>query len=524
MSTADNRDGMPDTALRQPDGTAERLPDIVVVMTDQQRADLTAREGFPLDVTPFLDELARSGRWFDRAYTSSPLCCPARTSLLTGRYPTAHRVTTNPAVDLAVFGDDLFGTARSLGYATALVGKNHSWMGPDDADAFIEFSHGGQISGPRSEAETEFDSWLDGLRHRTAHEASPFPVDLQDPVRIVGHALDWIATIPEDQPLLLWLSFPEPHNPYQVSEPYFSMFPPESLPPTETDADVLEERPFAWQYLHEIGEIGESDYADTIPRARSNYLGMMRLIDDQLRRFYDGLEQRHAARPRISVVTADHGDFVGEYGLVRKGAEIPELLARIPMVVEGDGVVAGPAGDADPAHISITDVFPTLCEAMGVPIPAGCQGRSLLPLLAGEPYPEEEFSSAYVEQGMGGVSYQPQDVPEQLPGVFFEGPPGSPRFDELNAVTQSGRRRMVRSGRWKLFVDQQTGARLYDVAEDPLELRDRWAEPGLDEVRTSLLVQLARWQMRAEDPLPVPARGYPVVRRPHGYVAGEPAR
>jgi arylsulfatase A-like enzyme len=488
-------------------------------MTDQQRADLTAREGFPLDVTPFLDELAREGQWFDRAYTSSPLCCPARTSMLTGRYPSAHRVTTNPAVDLAVFGDDLFGTARSLGYATALVGKNHSWMGPDDADAFIEFSHGGQVSGPRSGAEAEFDAWLDGLRHRTSHEPSPFPVELQDPVRIVGHALDWIATVPDDQPLLLWLSFPEPHNPYQVPEPYFSMFPPETLPPTVTDETALDDRPFAWRYLREIGEIGEADYTGTIPQARSNYLGMLRLIDDQLRLFYGGLRERHTQRPRISMVTADHGDFVGEYGLVRKGAEIPELLARIPMVIEGDGIVPNTTGDAHPAHVSITDVFPTLCEAMGVPIPAGNQGRSLLPMLTGESYPPEAFASAYVEQGMGGARYTESDVHDPMPGVFTDGPPGYPRFDELNAVTQSGRRRMVRSGHWKLLVDEEAPPCLFNLADDPLELRNLWDEPGLDAERAGLLVQLAHWQMRAEDPLPLASRGYPVIRLPHDYPA-----
>jgi arylsulfatase A-like enzyme len=296
------------------------------------------------------------------------------------------------------------------------------------------------------------------------------------------------------------------------------MFPPEALPPTASDAAALEGRPFAWQYLREIGEAGEDEYEATIPRARSNYLGMMRLIDDELRGFYAGIESRHANRPRLTLVTADHGDYVGEYGLVRKGAEIPELLARIPMVIEGDRVTAHPDGAPHDAHVSITDVFPTVCEAMGVPLPAGSQGRSLLPLLAAEDYPAEEFSSAYVEQGMGGLAYRAEDVPADRPGLFFDGPAGSPRFDELNAVTQSGRRRMVRSGEWKILADQQRAPRLYNVADDPLELRDLWREPGLDSVRADLLARLATWQMRAEDPLPVPERGYRVIRDPHGYL------
>src|SRR5690348_18493662 len=101
-------------------------------MTDQHRADVHARNGFPLDTMPFVDGLAANGVWFDRAYTTSPLCCPARTSLLTGRWPSAHRVTQNPAASLAVYGTDLFQVAKRAGYATALIGKNHTYLTGSD--------------------------------------------------------------------------------------------------------------------------------------------------------------------------------------------------------------------------------------------------------------------------------------------------------------------------------------------------------------------------------------------------------
>lgn len=503
-------------------------PDIVIILTDQHRADVSMREGFPLDTTPFLDGLAADGVWFDRAYTTSPLCCPARTSLLTGRWPSAHRVTENPAADVAVFDADLVQTARRAGYATAMIGKNHTYLSADDVDHWAEFMHDGAVRGEPTEPEGEFDRWLGALRHRTSDEPTPFPVELQNPHRIVDEALRWVREA-DERPILLFVSFPEPHNPYQVPEPYFSMFPPETLPSVGVGAEALPDRSFSWRYLRDLGEHAVDDYEGAIARSRANYFGMLRLIDDEVRRLHDGLEARHASHERVLLATADHGDYVGEYGLVRKGAEIPDVLARVPLVVTGDRIGATGGADAhrasrpetgaSDAHVSIADLMPTLCEAMGEPLPPGVQGRSLWPLLTGAPYPEAEFDSVYVEQGMGGLPYEASDVPDPMPGLFTDGPDGAPRFDELNAVTQSGRRRKLRSGDWTLYADVVGDFRLYDLSTDPDELDDRWDDPAARAARDRLTAQLVVWQMRAEDPLPVVARGYVRKQDPRNWVA-----
>jgi arylsulfatase A-like enzyme len=501
-----------------PSAHSVRTPrNVVVIMTDQHRADVCAREGFALDTTPHLDALAGEGAWFDHGYTSSPLCCPARTSLLTGRFPAAHRVTTNPAMRLAVADDDLFSTARALGCATALIGKNHTWVTKDDVDTFVEFMHGGQISGPRTDAEAEFDTWLSGLRHRTTTEPTPFPVELQNPVRIVDHAQDWISSLEPDQPFALLLSFPEPHNPFQAPEPYFSQFPVADLPPTDTDATALEDAPFSWRYLHALGRAGHEDYDGRVPRARASYFGMLRLIDEQVRRFTDFLDERHLRQDTLIVITSDHGDYVGEYGLVRKGAELPEVLTRVPLLITGPSIVAhqGPR----PEHVSLVDIYPTICDALGAPIAPGVQGRSLWPLLTGTDDDRGEFRSAYVEQGMGGLPYTADDVPDPMPGLQDNGGRHAPSFDELNAVTQSGRRRMVRKDRWKIVADELGSVRLYDLETDPRELRDLTGEAGHAEVLVDLLTELASWMMRAEDPLPVPERGYQLKTDPRNHRA-----
>jgi arylsulfatase A-like enzyme len=107
-------------------------PNIVLIMTDQQRADFTRAEGYPLDPTPFIDHLGTTGQRFRHAYTPMPTCGPARSSLLTGRYPKATRVRENSGLGNVQATPDLPRTLRELGYATWLTGKNHSCV-PDAA-------------------------------------------------------------------------------------------------------------------------------------------------------------------------------------------------------------------------------------------------------------------------------------------------------------------------------------------------------------------------------------------------------
>lgn len=492
---------------------AER-PNIVIIMTDQQRADVSAREGFALDTTPFLDGLARQGAWFNRAYTSMPVCVPARVSMLTGRFPGAHRVRENQGHGAAVYAQDLFDVMRAHGYATALVGKNHSHLRPDRTDYFSEYFHDGGRGEPRSAGEAAFDEWLLGLHHRVAMEPAPFPVECQLPVRTVRDAREWVASL-GGRPFCLWLSFPEPHNPYQAPEPYYSLFPPETLPPLNVGEEALPVKGLVWQYLRQIGEAAHPDYGDSMPRARSNYLGMLRLLDDQVRRFVEFLDTRGLRESTILLFLSDHGDFVGEYGLMRKGAELPEVLVRIPLFFTGPGIGASaePHGD----HVSIVDLLPTLCEAVGIEPPSGVQGRSLWPLITGGDYPSAEFASVYGEQGIGGLHYTPEDVVERQPGLHIGEDYRS--FDELNACTQSGSMRMVRQDRWKLALDMQGRGQLYDLAADPFELNNLFGDAEHLVVQAEMLRVLAAWTIRAEDPLPVPVPGYSRKTDPRNYQA-----
>ena len=180
---------------------------IVILMTDQQRADLCAREGFPLDTTPFLDELVGRGTWFNRAYTPMPVCAPARVSMFTGRYPSATRVRTNHNVEDATYGRDLIDVLNERGYATAVIGKNHSHLTPERVDHWFPLGHsGGHRQTGRTAQEEAFDGWLNSLNHRASMAATPFPLKCQGPYRAVSDAMAWIRSL-GDRPFFAWLSF-----------------------------------------------------------------------------------------------------------------------------------------------------------------------------------------------------------------------------------------------------------------------------------------------------------------------------
>jgi len=506
---------MPFRDLHNPVGDSmDQKPNIVIIMTDQQRADLSAREGYALDTAPFLDSLARTGSDFRRAYTSSPVCGPARVSLYTGRYPSATRVRTNHNLDDATFSEDLIDVLKTQGYKVGISGKNHSHIGDGRWDFAAHFGHSGGRGPGRTEVELAFDEFLSGLQHRTYLDATPFPVSCQGPYRAVTKAQEWIGSL-QGNPFFLWLTFAEPHNPYQVPEPYHAMFPPGELPPCRTDESALEGKGHRWQWLRRTWDVAIPDYVDQRDRARANYHGMLRLIDDQVKRFVAYLDTNGLRENTILVFLADHGDFVGEYGLIRKGPDLPEVLTRIPMFFAGPGIATQTAPLE--MHVSICDVMPTLCEALGVALPEGVQGRSLWPIMTSQDYPQGEFASAYAEHGYGGLAYTDEDDLDPVEEGALN--PGC-TFDCLNSWTQSGTMRMVRRDDWKLVFDMQGNGQLYNLREDPLELNDLYGQPALTQLQEELQAELLKWVLRTQDPLPLPRQRYVLKRHPRNYWTG----
>jgi arylsulfatase A-like enzyme len=183
------------------------------------------------------------------------------------------------------------------------------------------------------------------------------------------------------------------------------------------------------------------------------------------------------------------------FGLGHKGLGVRETVTHTPMIWHGPGIRSRPELATD--FTSMADLMPTLCEVMGQPIPHGVQGRSLLPLLRGEPYPKEEFRSIYTSCGVGGLYYETKD---NVPLSAGQGP--GPMFDELNMVTMSGNQKMVRMGDWKLVYDMMGYGQLYDLSRDPCELTNLFGQAQYEKRQSSLMAELAMWTIRVQDSLP----------------------
>lgn len=489
-------------------------PNILIIMTDQQRADFLKGQGFALDTMPFLESLADRGVWFGSAYTSMPICMPARVSLLSGRYPKAHGMIANWAPITPRYGKDMPGVLQEQGYELALFGKNHSHVSSERFDVWQEYSH--TSSPPRQDHQVEddaFEQWMVGLAHWVSDEPTPFPLESQYPVRIVSDAVDWLAQR-DDRPFFAWVSFPEPHSPYQVPDPYFDLFSFDEIPPPAAGPEALDDKNAQWRFQYQAIKHYHPECDEIWPRYRANYCGMLRLIDDQIKRLITAMETEGLLEDTIILFLSDHGDFCGDYGLFRKGLALPQCTIRIPMFWFGGRIQ--PHHGNHPAHVSIADVFPTLCEAIDAPIPAGVQGRSLWPILTGQPYSETEFSSAYVELGVGGKVLSGAD------DIGFGADADTFTIDGMartnydgTQMAMSGYRRAVVQGRWKLIYDTDLPLEFYDLETDPYELNNLAAEESVSEIRQTLKDELLFWSVRLDDNLDV--KRYAVKSPPYNW-------
>ena len=497
--------------VAQAQAAPEGKPNIIFIVSDQHCAGLTKREGFAFDTSPTLDRMAARGVAFEHAYCTAPLCVPSRTSMLTGRWPEATHIRSNNMIgEQPLYTKHLYQVAKESGYKTGLVGKNHTFIKPkDELDFYRAYELANGYIPPDAPPEYhEYEKFMRSLNANVSLKPTPFPVELSYPYRIVSNSIEFIDSM-AGQPFILQVGFSEPHDPEQVPAPYWNMFPPDKMTRC-AGPEALKHLGYRaqWEYGHqEAGSESEENWR----RYVSNYLGMIRLIDDQLARLVTHLEQKDMMRNTVIVFLADHGDYMMRYGLARKGVGLPECLVNIPMIWSGAGITPTHVGQS--AFTSMADVMPTLCEAIGTEIPIGVQGRSLWPLLQGKEYPREEFRSAYSEAGLGGLYYEASD------NISFTGTEPEARakkeqeqrtangvrnggFDELNKVTLSGLQKMVRWGDWKLIYDMMGYGQLYNLKKDPCELDNLFGKPEHAAEQAKLMAELCMWTIRCQDSLP----------------------
>ena len=462
-------------------------PNVLLLLTDQERHDLVGDGPLPVE-TPNLDRLHESGVTFTRAYTPISICSSARASLLTGRFPHAHGVLNNVhesdairtglPTDVPTFGERL----REAGYTNTYVGKWHVGRERGPADFGFEYLGGSDRFHDRG-LESGFEDYQRDLG------VDPDDVEVRDPIHaefrddrflIAGRStvppeatrahylaertIERLDTVGADRPFLHRTDFLGPHHPYVVPDPYASMYDPADVEPWPSFAETFAGKPQVQENYRTYRGV-ESFDRDVWAELLAKYMGFMTLIDDQVGRILAALAEHGLDDDTLVVHASDHGDFVGGHRQFNKGPLMYEDTYRIPLAFDGPGVAGG--GRARDELVSLVDAMPTLLEVAGEPVPDGVQGRSLVPLLAGE---DPDWRDAAFAEYHG---------------------------DEFGLYSQ----RMVRTGRFKYVYNAPDVDELYDLRADPAELNNLVDHPDYRDVRQRLIATLLDWMDRTDDQL-----------------------
>ncbi len=456
MGLASSLSAMCTGAAWSDESSSGQRPNVLWLMTDEQRKDSLGCYGTPWAQSPNLDRLAREGAVFTSAYTPSPVCTPARICLLTGEHCTESRVWFNIGDhDLKFrFLTDVF---REAGYATATFGKQH-YMGPRRAFDLEKHLVVSPAVDPyrysKEYDETQFDvvkhptGWILGGRY-------PAPIEETAEWVCVEEAKRWLKNVPRSQPFLLRISFSAPHTPVVPPEPFDTLVSEQGIN-LPREADPLPPQCPEWiQWLSTWSGAGPIT-PEQKRKMRRYYYGYCAFVDAQFGRLLDWMRSEDHLDNTIVAFVSDHGTHLCDHGLVQKctfyepSVSVPYFFWYPERIVSGS-VLNTP--------VETLSLLPTLLELAGLQLPAECSAVSLAHSLrtGTEPPSRPVFS-----------------------GITL---PVDSRHPDRRLV-------MVREGNWKLTVcvdESNESGELINLSADPFEQQNLWGKPGNREIQEHLM-------------------------------------
>lgn len=380
-------------------------PNFLFILTDQFNPRFIGAYGETFPRTPHLDQLAESGTLFESFYCNSPLCVPSRGSMLTGKHVTNAEVYDNGSSfssSLPTFAHHL---ARA-GYRSILSGKMHL-IGPDQLHGFQNRLTTDIY--PSSFAWTA--DWSLGLEHGE-NQGGVGPVgvtrwNMQMKFDEEVHyrslvALRELANDSSNQPFLLCVSYTHPHDPYQVSQPFWDLYSDVDIPaPAAPGRSVEQMHPFnQWiQRRHGLDE--QPPDLRLAQAARRSYAGNASYIDTKVGELLAELNTSGLAESTVVIFASDHGDMVGEHGMWYKRTFYEDAI-RVPLIFSMPGELSFAKRIAAPA--SLVDLYPTLLAIADTPdfeaAVESVDGKSLLPLMSGKPDDGRLIVSEYCAEGV----------------------------------------------------------------------------------------------------------------------------
>ncbi|MEM9652410.1 MAG: choline-sulfatase [Actinomycetota bacterium] len=443
-------------------GTGSSQPNLILIMADQMAAPFISPWGGPAK-TPAIDRLAEEGVVFSSTYSNSPLCAPARFAMMAGRYNSrigAYDNASEFTSTVPTFAHFL----RAAGYQTSLVGKMH-FVGADQLHGFEErlttdiYPADFGWTPNWEDPDGRFDWWyhnLDSVVHAGLAEATN-QLDYDDEVgfRTIRKLRD-LARTTDDRPWFVTASFTHPHDPYVARQGFWDRYDHDEIPmptvgPIAEDAEDPHSRRLRHVMMADVTEVTDNQ----IRNARHAYFANCSYVDDWVGQVLRTLELSGMADDTIVILTADHGDMLGERGLWYK-MNFFEASTRVPLIVwapwrfEHRQVTT---------HTSLLDIAPTLADlggAASAEVMEDLDGNSLVRLLDGDEDPDRLIAGEYL--GEGAVA---------------------PIF-------------LLRAGTLKYVWSEPDGAQLFDLATDPNELTNLATDPAQAETVAAFGAEIHR--------------------------------
>ena len=457
---------------------------IVVIMTDTQRTDMVSCYKDVGIKTPCLDAIAADGLKCTQAYTTQPVCGPARSAIFTGLFPHSNGVTTNSV--------SLYDNVKTIGQRLRDNGFHTAYMGKWHLDGGDYFGVGKCPDGWDENYWYDMRCYLEELsdddrlrsRSTSAMQGGGITEDFTFGHRCSNKAIDFLKNH-GDEDFLLVVSYDEPHGPFLCPEPYASMYKDYEFPVSPNVTYRLDGKP----EHHKIwaGKALNEDRSN-VKIKQQFFFGCNSYVDYEIGRVYDAIKEH--AEDALVIYTTDHGDFMKSHRITGKGPAAYEEIAHVPFIMACKGL--GKPGKSYDTPVSHIDITPTILDFAGLPVPKLMQGKSLIPAMKnpGKRVNEHIFIEwerfEIDHDGFGG--YQPF--------------------------------RAIYDGRYKLVVNLLSGDELYDLADDPYEMKNLITanDGNMKEIRNRLHDAILNWQNETRDPL----RGYYWEIRPWRDDAAKP--
>lgn len=480
----------------------QKIKNLIIITSDEMRGNCLGISGNPDIKTPNIDVFAGEGVYFSKHFACHGKCVPSRIALSTGRY--AHTGGFRTIFNHLDPGKpDLLLKLKNEGYQTAVLGLNHVWkdlfssneVGKSYADYH---SYTGKYDKmmkddeqKRRQREWKANREVPKMEDGWDYRGSKGRIISSDECR-AEQAIDFLTkTRDKSKPFYLQLNFSNPHPPYGVEEPYFSMYDRDKI--EAWPHQLPENAPFCLKANREV-RTRENNTEANLREIQAVYYGMISKVDDLFARVYKTIQDEGLLEDSLIIFTVDHGDFAGQYGLVEKWDScLADCLLHVPLIMRAPGLPAAKKITSLSQH---TDLAPTILNLMGHELDWNVHGQDLMPVIEGK----KEIDTVFADGG------HEEEMRKRFPSMARLQKKNGERDAKQECYYRypqaMARAKMARSQKYKLIMREDGDNEFYDLENDPFETKNIYDKEKYAKEIMELQEKLIYWSIKTDPDTP----------------------